>query len=106
MQEPLVLRQHRFWIQRRWRDDCHNVWVAVYAGSAFVFNFEITTGIGGRHLTMKTDVRPENSSSGRKIAIGAMASDAVNIIKVILQLLLLPVMARLLGPSEFGLYAL
>jgi PST family polysaccharide transporter len=106
MQEPLVLRQHRFWIQRRWRDDCHNVWVAVYAGSAFVFNFEITTGIGGRHLTMKTDVRPENSSSGRKIAIGAMASGAVNIIKVILQLLLLPVMARLLGPSEFGLYAL
>jgi O-antigen/teichoic acid export membrane protein len=105
MQEPLVLRQHRFWIQRRWRDDCHNVWVAVYAGSAFVFNFEITTGIGGRHLTMKTDVRPENSSSGRKIAIGAMASGAVNIIKVILQLLLLPVMARLLGPSEFGLYA-
>jgi O-antigen/teichoic acid export membrane protein len=55
---------------------------------------------------MNTDVRPEPSSSGRKVAMGAMASGAVNVIKVILQLLLLPIMARLLGPSEFGLYAL
>jgi O-antigen/teichoic acid export membrane protein len=35
-----------------------------------------------------------------------MASGAVNAIKLILQLLLFPVMARLLGPDEFGLYAL
>jgi PST family polysaccharide transporter len=35
-----------------------------------------------------------------------MASGAVNAIKIILQLLLFPVMARLLGPDEFGLYAL
>jgi O-antigen/teichoic acid export membrane protein len=35
-----------------------------------------------------------------------MASGAVNGIKLILQLLLFPVMARLLGPDEFGLYAL
>jgi O-antigen/teichoic acid export membrane protein len=35
-----------------------------------------------------------------------MASGAVNIAKVALQLLLLPIMARLLGPEEFGLYAL
>jgi O-antigen/teichoic acid export membrane protein len=47
-----------------------------------------------------------SSSSHRKVAFGAMAGGAVNIIKVGLQLLLLPVMARLLGPSEFGLYAL
>lgn len=44
--------------------------------------------------------------SGRKVAFGAAASSAVNIMKVGLQFLMLPVMARLLGPSEFGLYAL
>jgi O-antigen/teichoic acid export membrane protein len=47
-----------------------------------------------------------SSSSHRKLAIGAMAGGLVNIIKVALQVLLLPVMARLLGPNEFGLYAL
>ena len=35
-----------------------------------------------------------------------MAGGVVNIIKVALQVLLLPIMARLLGPNEFGLYAL
>lgn len=35
-----------------------------------------------------------------------MASGAVNATKLTLQLLLFPVMARLLGPDEFGLYAL
>jgi O-antigen/teichoic acid export membrane protein len=35
-----------------------------------------------------------------------MAGGMVNIVKIALQLLLLPVMARLLGPNEFGLYAL
>jgi PST family polysaccharide transporter len=35
-----------------------------------------------------------------------MAGGIVNIVKIALQLLLLPVMARLLGPNEFGLYAL
>jgi len=50
--------------------------------------------------------KPEATASGRKVAIGAIASGAVNIIKVAIQLLLLPIMARLLGPDEFGLYAL
>lgn len=45
-------------------------------------------------------------SSNRRLALGAIASWAVNIIKVGLQLILLPVMARLLGPEEFGIYAL
>lgn len=45
-------------------------------------------------------------ASNRRLALGAVASGAVNIIKVGLQLMLLPVMARLLGPSEFGVYAL
>jgi O-antigen/teichoic acid export membrane protein len=42
----------------------------------------------------------------RQLALGAAASGIVNIVKVAIQLLLLPVMARLLGPNEFGLYAL
>jgi O-antigen/teichoic acid export membrane protein len=48
----------------------------------------------------------ERVSSNRKLAFGAIASGTVNIVKVALQLLLLPVMARLLGPDEFGVYAL
>ena len=44
--------------------------------------------------------------SSRKLALGAVASGAVNVFKVGLQLLLLPIMARLLGPNEFGVYAL
>ena len=47
-----------------------------------------------------------SSTSHRRLAVGALAGGLVNIIKVALQLVLLPVMARLLGPSEFGLYAL
>ena len=45
-------------------------------------------------------------SSNRRLAFGAIASGTVNVVKVGLQLLLLPVMARLLGPDEFGVYAL
>jgi O-antigen/teichoic acid export membrane protein len=45
-------------------------------------------------------------SSSRKLAFGAIASGTVNVIKAGLQLLLLPIMARLLGPDEFGIYAL
>lgn len=44
--------------------------------------------------------------SSRRLAFGAAASGAVNVFKVGIQLLLLPVMARLLGPEEFGIYAL
>jgi O-antigen/teichoic acid export membrane protein len=49
-------------------------------------------------------LKPHTSS--RKLALGAIASGAVNIVKVALQLLLLPIMARMLGPNEFGVYAL
>jgi O-antigen/teichoic acid export membrane protein len=45
-------------------------------------------------------------SSDRRLALGAVASGMVNVVKVGLQLLLLPLMARLLGPGEFGVYAL
>ncbi len=44
--------------------------------------------------------------SGRRIAIGAGAFGAVSIFKMLLQVLTLPLMARLLGPSEFGLYSI
>ncbi len=46
------------------------------------------------------------SVSDRRVALGAMASSIANVIKAVLQLLMLPLMARLLGPDEFGLYAL
>jgi len=55
---------------------------------------------------VKTRMTGEITGSTRRLALGAIASGVVNIIKVGLQLLLLPVMARLLGPSEFGIYAL
>ena len=57
-------------------------------------------------MTPKADLPPEVFASDRRVAFGAMASSAANVLKVALQLLLLPVMARLLGPDEFGLYAL
>jgi O-antigen/teichoic acid export membrane protein len=57
-------------------------------------------------LALETNPGSEISSGDRRMAFGAIASGVVSIIKAVLQLLLLPVMARLLGPSEFGLYAL
>lgn len=55
---------------------------------------------------LKAETSGEPVTSSRRLALGALASGIVNIIKVGLQLMLLPVMARLLGPSEFGVYAL
>jgi O-antigen/teichoic acid export membrane protein len=57
-------------------------------------------------LTIESDTTPKGGSTGRKVAIGAIASSTVNIVRTAVQLLLLPVMARLLGPEQFGLYAL
>ena len=46
-------------------------------------------------------------AEGRQLlAVNAAAGGVANIAKIGIQLLLLPVMARLLGPAEFGLYAL
>jgi len=45
-------------------------------------------------------------NSGRRLAVGTFVMSAGNIVKAVLQLMLLPVMARLLGPGEFGVYAL
>jgi O-antigen/teichoic acid export membrane protein len=45
-------------------------------------------------------------SSERRVAVNALAGGAANLGKIGVQLVMLPVMARLLGPAEFGLYAL
>lgn len=42
----------------------------------------------------------------RRFAFNAAAGAVANVVKVVVQLVLLPVMARLLGPAEFGLFAL
>jgi PST family polysaccharide transporter len=44
--------------------------------------------------------------TGRRLAFGAGAVGLVNIVKVLIQLVVLPIMAKLLSPHEFGLYAL
>ncbi|RYC28918.1 hypothetical protein D3273_26695 [Lichenibacterium minor] len=48
----------------------------------------------------------EAAPSRRQFAFNAGAAAAVNIFKTLLQLALLPVMARLLGPEAYGVYAL
>ena len=42
----------------------------------------------------------------RRLGVNAIAGGAANFMKIGVQLIMLPLMAHLLGPSEFGLYAL
>lgn len=42
----------------------------------------------------------------RRLAFGTLVGGVANALKVCLQIVLLPLMARLLGPNEYGLYAL
>lgn len=52
-------------------------------------------------------VRPvEGQIDRRRLALGSLALGVSNALKVGLQVLMVPLMARLLGPGEFGLYAL
>ena len=44
--------------------------------------------------------------STRRVAVNAIGGGAANFVKIALQLLMLPLMAHLLGPREFGIYAL
>jgi PST family polysaccharide transporter len=46
------------------------------------------------------------AGSGRRLAVNAIAGGAGNGIKICVQLVMLPLMAHLLGPTEFGIYAL
>jgi O-antigen/teichoic acid export membrane protein len=49
---------------------------------------------------------PPAALDRRRLAFGSMAIGVVNVTKVGLQILMLPLMARLLGPADFGLYAM
>lgn len=42
----------------------------------------------------------------RRLAVGTMVHGASNLLKIALQLIMLPLMARLIGPSEYGLYTI
>ena len=42
----------------------------------------------------------------RRLGVNALAGGAANFLKIGVQIVMLPLMAHLLGPSEFGLYAL
>ncbi len=42
----------------------------------------------------------------RQLAFNAAAGGMANAVKIVIQLIMLPLMAHLLGPAEFGLYAL
>lgn len=57
-------------------------------------------------MTEQQPIDLSSKPSKRMIAFGAGALGAVSIIKMVLQIIALPLMARLLGPSEFGLYAI
>lgn len=54
----------------------------------------------------QTPATPSGPTGRKQFAVNAAASWLANGVKAGLQLLLLPVMARLLGPNEFGIYAL
>lgn len=58
-------------------------------------------------LTMNAPARPSlKAGGGRRLAINAIAGGTANFIKIGVQLVMLPLMAHLLGPAEFGLYSL
>jgi O-antigen/teichoic acid export membrane protein len=67
---------------------------------------ENASNIGGSAVTPESGSTRHNSATNRKVAIGAMIAGVVNLLKVLIQLVLLPVLGRLLGPDEFGVYAL
>ncbi|MGC5778809.1 oligosaccharide flippase family protein [Methylobacterium sp. NFXW15] len=49
---------------------------------------------------------PKTKNEGRRLAVNVLAGGGVNLVKIALQLVMLPLMAHLLGPAEFGIYAL
>ena len=42
----------------------------------------------------------------RRVVLGTLALTVVNVLKLVMQIAVLPILARLLGPSAFGLVAL
>jgi PST family polysaccharide transporter len=51
-------------------------------------------------------VMAAQASGSRTFAVNVLAGGGVNLVKIGLHLVMLPLMAHLLGPTEFGLYAL
>lgn len=49
---------------------------------------------------------PSTADQHRRFALNTVAGGIANTVKIVIQLVLLPLMAHLLGPAEFGLYAL
>jgi len=76
-----------------------------YAGTeAAVDATMLPSGGGPATISVAPEAPPVDER--RRLAYNAAAGGAANLVKVGIQLVLLPVMARLLGPAEFGLYAL
>lgn len=70
----------------------------------------MTRSIGPRRADPGADAGPDAPPSPadrhRRFAVNAVAGGVSNAVKIAIQLMLLPLMAHMLGPAEFGLYAL
>lgn len=49
---------------------------------------------------------PPPAAEPRRLAVNVLAGGGVNLVKIVLQMVMLPLMAHLLGPAEFGIYAI
>ena len=70
---------------------------------------EPATGPGPTSALTTAQAQPEAEPPGggsRRLAVNVLAGGGVNLVKIGLQLVMLPLMAHLLGPAEFGVYAL
>lgn len=54
----------------------------------------------------EAEAEAERKGETRQLATNILAGGGVNLVKIALQLVMLPLMAHLLGPAEFGTYAL
>jgi len=52
------------------------------------------------------DLQVNSMSDSKRVATNIIASWGANLVKALVQLLMLPLMARVLGPAEMGLYSL
>ena len=88
-------------------------WMA--AGDAGRDDHEVSTGgvdvletASAGAVVPEPAARPSaaRAAGRRRFAVNAAAGGAANALKIGIQLVMLPLMAHLLGPAEFGLYAL
>jgi PST family polysaccharide transporter len=64
-------------------------------------------GAAGDGETPQSAFEAKSPPNGqRRLAINAAAGGAANMAKIAIQVIMIPLMARLLGPAEFGLFAL